>query len=176
MMILRNNVEIISEQVVLRVFTEFDAEETFAAITPNLEKFISWEPPKDLYDFEKIWRAWADHLKKGSEIVFTVRDCKTHEFLGLVGLHRILIDPRIGVWIKEKRHSQGFGKAAVQALIEWAALELEIEEFSYLVAEENIASQKIALALGGVRNGYTLCSKYNAQIYKIIHPAHRFCA
>ncbi|MBF7688082.1 GNAT family N-acetyltransferase [Acinetobacter rathckeae] len=175
-MILRNNVEIIAEQVVLRVFTEHDAEEAFDAITPNLAKFMSWEPPKDLYDFEKVWRAWADHLKKGSEIVFAVRDRKDNEFLGLVGLHRILIDPRIGVWIKEKRHSQGYGTAAVQALMEWASLELEVDQFTYLVADENLASQKIAIALGGIKNGYTLCSKYNAQIYKIMFPAKRVCA
>lgn len=175
-MTLRNNIEIISEQVVLRVFIEHDAEEVFDAITPNLAMFMSWEPPKDLYDFEKVWRAWADHLKKGSEIVFVVRNRKNNEFLGLVGLHRILIDPRIGVWIKEKRHSQGYGIAAVQALMEWASLELGIDEFTYLVADKNLASQKIAIALGGVKNGYTLCSKYNAQIYKVIYPTTRVCA
>ncbi|GAB3050864.1 GNAT family N-acetyltransferase [Acinetobacter apis] len=175
-MILRDNVEITSEQVVLRVFSDYDVEEAFAAVTPNLAKFMSWDPPKDVYDFEKVYRRWADNLKKGLEIVFAVRERKTNEFLGLVGLHRIAIDPRVGIWIKEERHSEGFGKAAVQALIEWAALELEIEQFTYLVAEENLASQKIALSLGGVRNGYTVCSKFNAQIYKIHHVTQRFCA
>lgn len=166
---LRNNVEVRAQRIILRVFSATDAREAFEAMTPSLSKFMSWEVPKTPADFEKVWKGWEENRKRELEIVFVIRDRKTQEFLGLVGLHRLTTAPRIGIWIKEVSHGCGYGKASVQAVIEWAAQELGIEQFSYSVAEENIASQRIAQSLGGVKNGYLVGSKYNAQIYKIMH-------
>lgn len=166
---LRNNVEVRSDKIILRVFSFTDADEAFDAITPGIAKFMPWEAPKTPLDFEKVWNGWSENRKRGLEIVFAIRDRKSQEFLGLVGLHRLTTAPRIGIWIKERCHGKGYGKAAVQAVIEWATQELGIEQFNYTVAEDNIPSERIALSLGGVKNGYLVGSKYNAQIYKIIH-------
>jgi RimJ/RimL family protein N-acetyltransferase len=162
-------VEIRSERLILRAFTAEYAKRVFTCITPGITRFMSWEPPVSPEAFEAAaWRDWITDLRNGSGLVVTVMRAESNEILGVAALHAITDPmPELGIWIKEAAQGQGFGREAVAALIGWASVHLGLRRFEYPVAEGNVASRRIAEALGGSVVSSAEKPKYNALIYVI---------
>jgi RimJ/RimL family protein N-acetyltransferase len=88
--------------------------------------------------------------------------------LGLVGLHAAKTTrPEIGIWIREDVHGNGIGREAVAALAAWASGEFDPDYFEYPVAEENLASRRIAEGLGGSIVETRSNLKYTSVVYRI---------
>jgi len=161
-------IEIKTNRLVLRLYSLEDAPEIFACITPTLTRFMSWEPAPSLKEFEQIGQAWLGALANGTDYHFVVRLAQDNSFVGLTGLHAANTPrPELGIWVREERHGQGYGKEMIRALAAWATSQCNIEYFRYPVARENTASKRIAQGLGGIVAGEESTPKYEAVIYHI---------
>jgi RimJ/RimL family protein N-acetyltransferase len=106
-----------------------DAEEVFACITPAVARFMSWEPPKSLIEY-KARREARLQAADPTELTFVIRRNDTKECLGIVGLEGAdQPSPKLGIWMKEAAHGQGYGGEAVTAVPEWATKDLAKETF-----------------------------------------------
>ena len=159
---------IASKRLVLRPFSAGDADATFPCITPSLTRFMSWEPPADRRHFDSIWQAWLPLIASGKDFVFTIRRESCGSFLGLAGLHDVHAGTaKLGIWIREDCHGHGFGREAVRLVATWASRAIDIESFTYPVAEANLPSRRIAESLGGVIEKREETPKYTSLIYRI---------
>ena len=152
----------------LKPFSLRDADEAFSCISPSMTRFMTWDPPASRQEFDGIWSEWLTGAADGTEFVFAVRHRTTDQFLGLAGLHRLRSDsPELGIWIREDKQGMAFGREAVQAVLEWASTVSQAPGFCYPVAEENVASRKIAESLGGQVVGHQSTPKYESVTYQI---------
>lgn len=160
--------ELITQRLKLRIYEVQDAEEMYRHITPTLTRFMAWEPPASLEEFQANKPLWEERFLQGTDYHFVARDLQSGRYIGVVGVHRATsTTPEFGVWMCEDVHGQGFGKEAVSAVFDWAKNALQAEYFLYPVAEENWASRKIAQALGGQVVSTQQKPKYVAVTYHI---------
>jgi RimJ/RimL family protein N-acetyltransferase len=163
-----SSIEITTERLVVRPFSQTDANDAFGCITPTLTRYLSFDPAASEALFETIWRGWLPKIDAGVDFAFTIRDRETNEFLGLAGLHRTGdLEPELGIWIREDKHGHGYGLQAVQAVAQWAAETFKSSAFIYPVAKENAPSRKLAEALGGVVINERTAPKYDSVVYRI---------
>jgi RimJ/RimL family protein N-acetyltransferase len=163
-----SDIHIHSDRLSLRPFSATDADDTFPCITLSLTRFMSWDPPRTREDFDRVWQSWQPAMEKGSDYVFAIRQREDSNFLGIAGLHDITSEcAELGIWIREDRHHQGFGREAVTLVARWASRILRIPSFIYPVAEANTASRRIAESLRGVIVETRLTPKYSSVIYRI---------
>jgi RimJ/RimL family protein N-acetyltransferase len=143
-----------------------DAEEIFAAVTPALTRYLSFEPASSLEALKATLASWLPAMTVGTDLHMALRRRETGEFIGMAGAHRIATPlPELGIWIKEPAQRQGYGREAVAAIRDWVADVRRPEGFHYLVAEQNLPSHRIARSLGGVRAGMQEHPKYRAIVY-----------
>lgn len=160
--------EIKSSPLILKPFTAEDADEIFNCITPNLTRYMSWEPPQNRQVFAATWQQWLRNIDHKTELTLVIRNINNNEFVGLTALHQVQSEtPELGIWIREDRHGSGFGRSAIKALVEWASIHFHIKHFIYPVAVENTASRRIAESLGGTVYEQIQKPKYDAVTYAI---------
>jgi RimJ/RimL family protein N-acetyltransferase len=145
---------ILSERLTLRAFASVDAAEFFAGINPRIAKYMSWNPPASMKEYEGVWTQLLAHMKQGWELSLVARLSTTSEFLGLIGLHPAEGDLlETGLWLKEAAHGRGYGREAIAATIRWASDAFHPAGFLYPVVDENTPSCRLAESLGGVVTG-----------------------
>ncbi|MFM0478752.1 GNAT family N-acetyltransferase [Paraburkholderia strydomiana] len=84
------------------------------------------------------------------------------------GLHRVRTEsPELGIWIREGRHRNGFGREAVTLVADWATRTIGCASLTYPVAEQNRASRRIAESLCGVIVESRVTPKYISVVYRI---------
>jgi RimJ/RimL family protein N-acetyltransferase len=168
-MLLRpTEIQIESTRLLIKPFSANDADATFSCITPSLTRCMAWEPPASRHDFDGVWRSWIPSINDGSDYVFAIRQRADGSFLGLTGLHRVRTEsPELGIWIREDRHRNGFGREAVTLVAHWATRTIGCASFTYPVAEQNRASRRIAESLGGVIVDSRATPKYISVVYRI---------
>jgi RimJ/RimL family protein N-acetyltransferase len=160
--------KILSTRAVMRPFSTVDAPEIFACISPEITRFMSWEPPRSLADFAKVWRNWLVSIEDGSDLHLVARDLEEGRFLGMIGLHALQSGrPEFGIWLRQDVHGKRLGHELIGAARAWASKAVPVEYFNYPVAEENSASRRIAEAYGGRVVEYQTKPKYRAVIYHI---------
>jgi len=144
-----------SQRLTLSAYAPADAPEVFAAITPSLARWMSWEPPATVEELAVVLGSLIAQMKAGRAFdPAVIRLAATGEFLGLCGIHKLdAPEPEPGIWIKQAAHCHGYGREAVKALIDWAGAELGFVSAIYPVAEQNTPSRRLAEALGGVLVG-----------------------
>ncbi|RQH08493.1 GNAT family N-acetyltransferase [Paraburkholderia dinghuensis] len=161
-----------SPRLLLAPFSPADADEAYPCMTPSLTRYMVSEPPASPDEFAASWRAWIEACADGTEWVFTVREKMNNRFLGLAGLGRIQTpNPELGIWIRESRQGNGFGREAVTCLYLWAGANFDCSCFIYPVAEDNYFSRRIAESLGGVVTNSGATPKYRYVVYSI--PRYR---
>jgi RimJ/RimL family protein N-acetyltransferase len=167
----------LSTRLCLKTFAPEDAREVFAAATPTLTRYMSWDPALSVDAFEKIWQKWLPMMVEGTDVHFVVRLKARQEFLGMAGLHNIgASEPDTGIWIKEAKHGNGYGREAVAALISFASRDLGKKAVLYSVAEENRPSWRLAESLNGKIVANRLLRKgagieYLKVVYRIPSPS-----
>jgi RimJ/RimL family protein N-acetyltransferase len=155
-----------SPRLQLSQFQMTDAEEVFACITPAIARFMRWEPP-----------SWSEYLARCEERMrapepntfsFVIRRQNNRECLGMTAVEACDTEsPKLGLWIKESAHGQGFGREVVARVAEWAHKTLGKGSFIYPVAVQNTASRRIAERLGGEIIENRTSPEYDSVVYKI---------
>lgn len=139
-----------STRLSLKAFVPEDAREVFAAATPTLARYMRWDPAPSFDAFAKICQDWLPMMVEGTNVYFVVRLKTSQGFLGMTGLHNISAsEPETGIWIKEEKHRNGYGREAVAAVISFACRALGKRAVVYPVVEENGPSRRLAQSLGG---------------------------
>lgn len=160
-----------SERLVFKCFEEQDVRESYECITPSLTRYLAWEKPRSLEEYAVVWQTWLRQMQKGEEYVFVIRHLQSNKFIGLVGVHQLKTQsPELGIWIREDEHSQAYGREAVYMIAKWISEHFDIEQFIYPVAEQNVASRRIAEALGGTVIEEVEKPKYLSLTYQIKVP------
>jgi RimJ/RimL family protein N-acetyltransferase len=166
-----------SERLLLKSFTDNDAREAFLAATPTVTRFMGWDPAPSLEAFELIWQSWMPKMRAGTDAYLTVRHKISLEFLGAAGLHNAdVVEPEIGIWIKESQHRYGYGREAVASILAFAGSDLGKQAVVYPVVEQNGPSRRLAESLGGGIIGSRLLRKpggieYPEVVYRIAAPS-----
>lgn len=152
--------ELVSPRLILKSYTDKDATEVFAAVTPSLCRHLAFDPQPDLESFRATVSGWNAEMAAGRMAVFAIRRAEDGVFLGLTGLHDIQEGaPESGIWVKEAAHRQGFGREAVGRVVAWAGDELGFDHVYYSAAIENLASRRLVESLGGREIGRTTIRK-----------------
>lgn len=139
-----------TERLILKPLAPEYADKIFPEFTDEITKFMFPSTPHDISETEKFINDSINKMKLGEEIVVSISDKATGEFLGSGGLHHIdKPTPELGIWIKKGAHGQKIGQEAVAGLKRWADENLTYQYLTYPVAVENIASRKIPESLGG---------------------------
>jgi RimJ/RimL family protein N-acetyltransferase len=161
-------IEILSARTVIRPFLPYDAPDVFACISPEITRFMTWEPPPTLADFAKIWQTWLPSIEDRSNLHLVARHRKDGHCLGIVGLHALQSGtPELGIWLRHDVHGMGFGREVIGAVAAWASKYIPVDHFEYPVAEENFASRRIAEAFGGRIMERRTNPKYRSVVYHI---------
>ena len=88
------------------------------------------------------------------------------------------MEPHLGIWIKKSAHGKGYGREAIEAVVQWAFHNTEIPALRYDFDRANISSQKLVEPLGGVCVGeehtpQTDGGMLDTLLYIIRKPAQR---
>jgi RimJ/RimL family protein N-acetyltransferase len=146
-------IELLANRLSLRAFTPADAPEIFAAVSPTITRFMSWDPSPSLAAFAEVWRQWLPRMAVGTDLSLVIRLRVTDEFLGVAGIHRIgSAEPEVGIWLKETAHCLGYGREAVAAIV-WARAHIGATALIYPVAKQNLPSRRLAESLHGIISG-----------------------
>jgi len=132
----------------------------------DLDDYLKWVNDVTNTEFMGIGRypltktKLIEHVKRynsSQDFLLGIFLKKTKRHIGNITLHYIDFQNRsaeIGILIGEKQcHGQGFGREAVELLIDHAFNRLNLHKITTGMVAENIASQKMFEALGFVREG-----------------------
>ena len=143
-------IELLASRLSLRAFTPADAPEIFAAVSPTITRFMSWDPSPSPAAFAEVWRQWLPRMTAGTDLSLVIRLRATDEFLGVAGVHRIGgAEPEVGIWLKEAAHGLGYGREAIAAIVQWAPAHIGAAALIYPVAKQNLPSRRLAESLHG---------------------------
>jgi [ribosomal protein S5]-alanine N-acetyltransferase len=138
----RVNLVAISDKFELDIFREFTHEIT-RYMFPSSANSI-----EEIQDF--IAKSRCD-MQNNNDLQFVILDKQLGGFLGCCALHgqdRVR-EPELGIWIKKSSHGNGYGREAIDTLVDWARNNILLDCFIYPVDRHNIASRKIPESLGG---------------------------
>ena len=143
--------EIVTERLSLRPVSETVAPDIFATLDLSVTRFMFPRPAEKIEETLAFIHRSQQSKEGGSELVLSVHQRETGEFLGGCGLHSSYgpKTPELGIWIKAAAHGNGFGKEAVIGMMRWAEEHLDVEHFVYPVDRDNAPSRRIPESLGG---------------------------
>lgn len=131
--------------------TEEFAHVTFQEFTKEIAEHMTPKPYESVDEAKKALKDRLQRMKSGIDISLTIFDKDTGDFLGRASLLDANTEtPEVGIWIKKSAHGKGYGKEAVDALIEWVNKNLDFTYLRYPVDRNNLSSMKLAGTLGGV--------------------------
>ncbi len=143
-------ITLFANRLSLRAFTPADAPEIFAATSPAITRFMSWDPSPSPAAFAEVWRQWLPRMTAGTDLSLVIRLRVTEGFLGVAGVHRIgSPEPEVGIWLKETAHGLGYGREAIGAIVKWAPAHIGAAALIYPVAKQNHPSRRLAESLHG---------------------------
>ncbi len=143
-----------SERLVLRKLTleDFDA---IAVFLKDPEVMYAWGHG---FSEEKV-REWLDknlkRYEKDGYGFFLAVNKQSGEPIGVIGIIHNDINKKqrweIGYIIDKRFWKQGYAKEGSAACLEYAFLEMKLDEMVFQMRTDNIASQKVAESLGATR-------------------------
>ena len=148
-----------NEKVRLRPITMEDWKEHYYNLFDNEARFLldsEIELPFDEQIAEQHWKDWlGDGFDKKGRIRLTI---ETLDGINVGGLNLNGIDERngtfgIGMQINREFRGKGYGTSAMKILLDYAFNERRLNKYQGFVLEGNIASEKMLLKLGCVKEG-----------------------
>ena len=161
-----SSLDIETERLHLRAYRQEDAEELFAAVTPEICEYMTFDPAQSVDEIRELGRKWLVLAAEGREVAVPIRDKASMRFLGMGGIHyRKHQRPDLGIWIRADAHGRGYGREAVIGLIGYVRDVLKEPDVLYLAAEENHRSRRIPESLGGEVCGSDTVQRPSGPLY-----------
>jgi ribosomal-protein-serine acetyltransferase len=175
------DVELRDDRVLLRPYQHEDIDELFRAASESIQEVGQWLPwcHNDYTRQESsAWvesrpQAWRD----GVEYSFAIIDAASGLLVGGCGLNQFDYDRQrcnLGYWVRTTALRNGYATAATRMLARWGVDTLNLERMEIVAAVGNIASQRVAVKVGAMREGIARSririrgTQYNAVIFSLI--------
>jgi RimJ/RimL family protein N-acetyltransferase len=151
-------VEMITERLLLRAYTEDDIEDHAAMFDHDLVRLWSNAPQPYTLEHSKIWctRTANEMRTFGEGITWAVTDRITGRLLGCTGFHRTNWRDRVtdvsatgAPWAV----GHGYAKEACRAICRWALVDQQFNRLQITAALGNHPPQRVAAACGFVKEG-----------------------
>lgn len=149
-----------ADGLLLRPFEDADAAAFAAAVRESAEDMRRWMPWSSVdYSVAQAlqwFQACRDGWAAGTACEYGVFDRDTAAFVGGAGLNKIQNDPRfcnLGYWVRQACRGQGVAPRVVQALAVQAFGPLGLHRVEIVVAVGNLASERVAVKSGALREG-----------------------
>lgn len=146
-----------SDTVVIRPFTEGDADMLFDAVCESRAEVSQWmawcTPGYSLEHAASFIRASIAGRATGSSYDFAVFDVHG-EFAGCCGVNHInAIDKfaNLGYWSRTSMTGRGVAPAAARAVAAWAFANTDLNRLEIVAAVGNLRSQRVAEKAGALR-------------------------
>ncbi len=144
----------------LRPYRGDDAGALFAAVRESIESVGRWLPWCQADYGEADAQTWIAHCaqgwRSGEHCTFAVFDAESAQFCGAVGLNqrnRAHNFMNLGYWIRASRQGQGIVRRAARLAADFGFGQLGLTRIEIVTMGDNLASQKVAVALGAVFEG-----------------------
>lgn len=161
-----STLDIETERLRLRAYREEDAEEIHGATTPDICRYMTFNPSASAQELRSVGRKWLAMAIEGREVAAVIRNKASGRFLGMGGLHyRNDPLPGLGIWIRADAHGRGYGREAIVGLIAFARETLDERAVLYSVAKDNAPSRRIPESLGGTVCGDDTIQRPNGPAY-----------
>ena len=151
-------VEGLSDGVVrVRVIADADLRAiTKACRDPAIARYTTVPNPYETHHAREWQQRTAAGMASGTEIGGVIADARTDRLLGSVGLHGI--DPATGrcaggYWVAPEARGRGVATRGMRLLCGYATAELGIARIELWIEPENVASRRVAEAVGFRREG-----------------------
>lgn len=151
---------IIFSGLVLRPFSDSDAEAFTAAVLESVETVGRWMPwctsgysARQALEWFSACRTARD---AGTAFEYGIFCQDSGGFLGGAGLNEIRQQHKLcnlGYWVRQSRQRQGIASRGVQALSAHAFHQLGLHRVEIIVAVGNLASEGVAVRSGALREG-----------------------
>ena len=108
--------------------------------------------PKNIDEIDSFIENSITNMEQGNDIILTILDNVTIEFLGVCGLHGRPnpTEPMLGIWLKKSAHGNHYGQEAIRHLADWARNNIVFSNMVYPCDKDNIARRKVAEHLGAL--------------------------
>jgi RimJ/RimL family protein N-acetyltransferase len=149
-----------SSSIRIERLTSKHVDAAFRAAMESVEDIHPWmewcRPGLERSEIASMVVALEDAWDKGLTYAFAVWESRTGEFLGTLTLNRIDQANRfanLNAWIRSSKKGRGIATQAAKLVCRYGVEKLHLERIGILVAEGNIASQRVAEKLGATREG-----------------------
>jgi RimJ/RimL family protein N-acetyltransferase len=128
-----------------------DAEDIFREFTTPISQYMIPAPAESIAGIYAFIEQTTGRRGEGGELIVAARRVEDRNFVGVIGLHALLVPRRaeIGLWLAAYAHRQGYGFEGCDALLRWATQNIELDVVEYPVDKSNLPSRKLAEKLGG---------------------------
>jgi RimJ/RimL family protein N-acetyltransferase len=149
-----------NNKIRIRPFIEADIPLMCALVVNSVaefSKYLPWATPDYNEEHSRLWVSWAHYnWQTQRQYDFVIEDVNTGEFLGGIGLLEVDFNnkcAKLGYWLGTAHTGKGLTTQAARLIIEFARNELTLEKLIIRIAEDNLASKKIAEKLGATYIG-----------------------
>ena len=149
--------QIVTQRLQLRLLKLEEAEALSGCIrhSPSLHQWVDWcHDQFSEKDAEQFILANRLNWVKADAYGFGVFEKQTQRLVGMVAInefYRVFNMASLGYWIADNHQHKGYGKEAVDALIEFCFSQLKLTRIEIVCDPENLPSQKLALACGALK-------------------------
>ena len=155
-----NKVQLTDGKILLRPAEMKDAKEMFGAVQESMTEVGAWMPwchanysPGESKNWIKICQ---NGRKDGSIYDFAITDARDGTILGDCGFNDIRKSDKtanLGYWVRTTRTKQGVCTTATLLLADFGFKDLNLNRIEILIAVDNLASQRVAVKAGAVKEG-----------------------
>lgn len=142
-------VEILTNRLLLKPISMEYVQDIFSEFTEEITLYTYPRAAKVISETELFINKSLEELENRISLQLVVLAKDSLEFLGCASLHNLAKKPQLGIWLKKAAHGNKYGLETITAIKHWADRNLDYEYLIYPVDKANIASRKIAEALGG---------------------------
>lgn len=168
----------------IRRYQRDDAEPVLEAARESTAQIFPWMPwCHPAYSLDES-RTWIEHCEKAweqeTEYHFVIVD-DANLVLGGCGLNQLRPEHRVanlGYWVRTSATKRGVATAAVREVAEFAFRETNLVRLEVVVAIGNVASHRVAVKVGALREGlahdrlYAHGKSHDAIVYALLRSRH----
>jgi ribosomal-protein-serine acetyltransferase len=155
-----HEVRLTSDRLSLRAFQPDDVDAIYDAVSQSMPELSRWLPwchaNYSRAETQEFLNQRGTAFRELGEHAFAVLDQKTGRFLGATGVNQLDRHGRranLGYWLRTDATGNGYATEATLMVARWAFDSLELERIEIVAAIGNVASQRVAIRVGAVREG-----------------------
>jgi len=155
-----HEVRLTSDRLLFRAFQPDDVDTIFDAVRQSMPELSRWLPwchaDYSRAETQEFLNQRGTAYRDLGEHAFAILDLKTGRFLGASGVNQLDRNGRranLGYWLRTDATGNGYATEATLMVARWAFHALQLERIEIVAAIDNVASQRVAIRVGAIREG-----------------------